>query len=84
MIPLFKIKYKNHIFVFQKIIKINMYIVNDITYKQAKFHYKILYIVGYTKITNSDKNVDLKLYMLRSTYLSFLCSPKYKSLEHDF
>jgi hypothetical protein len=41
-------------------------------------------MVGYIKIIQSDKNVDLKIYILRSTRLSFLCSPKYKAFEHDF
>jgi hypothetical protein len=35
--------------------KINLNIVNDVTYKYAIFFYKILYIVGYTKITKYDK-----------------------------
>jgi hypothetical protein len=44
-----------------------MNIFNDVTYKNAKFYYKILYIIGYTKITKSNKFIDLKLYILRST-----------------
>jgi hypothetical protein len=31
---------------------INLDIVNDVTYKQAKFQYEIRYIMGYTKMTN--------------------------------
>jgi hypothetical protein len=40
--------------------KINLDIVNDVTYKYAKFYYKIHYIMGYTKVTKSDKFIDLK------------------------
>jgi hypothetical protein len=63
--------------------KINLNIVKDVTYKCAKFYYEILYIVGYTKITNLIKFVDLKINVLRSRRLSFLCRPKYKTFEHD-
>jgi hypothetical protein len=35
--------------------KINLNIVNDVTYKYVIFFYKILYIVDYTKITKYDK-----------------------------
>jgi hypothetical protein len=41
--------------------KINLNIVNDVTYKHATFYYKILYIVGYKKITKSDKIYRLKI-----------------------
>jgi hypothetical protein len=34
---------------------INMDIVNDVTYKHAKRYYKILYDMGYIKVTKSDK-----------------------------
>jgi hypothetical protein len=64
--------------------KINLNIVKDVTYKCVKFYYKILYIVGYTKIINLIKFVDLKINILRSRRLSFLCRPKYKTFEHDF
>jgi hypothetical protein len=37
--------------------KINQGTVNDVIYKYANFHYKILRIVSYTKITKSDKNL---------------------------
>jgi hypothetical protein len=40
---------------FQKIMKINKNIVNDVICKYPKFYYEILYIVGYTKITKSAK-----------------------------
>jgi hypothetical protein len=63
--------------------KINMHIVKDVTYKYAKLYYEILCIVGYKKITNLIKFVELKIYVPRSTRLSFLCSPKYKVFEHD-
>jgi hypothetical protein len=35
--------------------KINLDIINDVTYKHAKFYYEILYTVGYTKIKKSNK-----------------------------
>jgi hypothetical protein len=35
--------------------KINMDIVNNVTYKHAKLYYKILYVISYIKITKSDK-----------------------------
>jgi hypothetical protein len=41
--------------------KINLYIVNDVTYKHTNFYYKILYIVGYSKIKNLIKFVELKI-----------------------
>jgi hypothetical protein len=64
--------------------EINLDIVKDVTYKYAKLYYKILCIVDYTKIINLRKFVDLKIYVLRSRLLSFLCSPKYNVFEHDF
>jgi hypothetical protein len=63
--------------------KINLNIVKDVTYKCAKFYYEILYIMGYTKIINLIKFVDLKIDVLRSRRLSFLCRPKDKAFEHD-
>jgi hypothetical protein len=35
-----------------------MNIVNDITYKHAEVNYEILYIIGHTKISKSDENMD--------------------------
>ena len=44
-----------HVLEIQKIrIKI-LQIANDVYYNGVKFQYKILHIVGYRKITNSDK-----------------------------
>jgi hypothetical protein len=63
---------------------INLDIVNDVTYKYAKFYYKILCIMGYTKVTKSDKIYRFEIYILRSRHLSFFCRPKYKVFEHDF
>jgi hypothetical protein len=68
---------------FQKIMKINQDIVNDVIYKYAKFYYKILCIVGYAKITKSGKIYRFEVYILRSRRLSFLCSPKYKVFEQN-
>jgi hypothetical protein len=58
------LKIEKHIFKFQKIININLDKVNDITCKYAKFNCGILYIVGYTTITKSDKFVDFRIYIL--------------------
>jgi hypothetical protein len=58
-------------------VKINPDIVNDVTCRHEIFYYKILCIVIYTKITKSDKIRRFKVYILRSTHLSFLCSPNY-------
>jgi hypothetical protein len=54
---------------FQKIMEINLDIVINRTYKLAKFYYEILYIIGFTKITKSDKFCRLKIYIVRSTCL---------------
>jgi hypothetical protein len=64
--------------------KINLYISNDVIYKYANFYYEILYIVGYIKITKSDKICRFEIYILRSRCLPFLCSPNYKVFEYDF
>jgi hypothetical protein len=64
--------------------KINPNIVNDVISRHEKFHNKILCIVIYTKITKSSKICRFKVYILRSTHLTFLCSPNYKAFELDF
>jgi hypothetical protein len=58
--------------------------VNDVIYKYAKFHYEILRIAGYTKITNFGKIYRFKVYILRYRRLLFLCSPKYNVFERVF
>jgi hypothetical protein len=63
--------------------KINLDIVNDVIYKYANIDYEILCIMGYTKITKSDKTYRFKIYILLSRYLLFLCSSKYNVFEHD-
>jgi hypothetical protein len=40
---------------FQKVMKTNVDIFNDVTYKHAKKLYEILFIVGYTKMKKSAK-----------------------------
>jgi hypothetical protein len=35
--------------------KLNLHTANDVIYKYAKLYYKILCIMGYTKITLSNK-----------------------------
>jgi hypothetical protein len=64
--------------------KINQDIVNDVIYKYVKFHYEILCIAGYTKITKFGKVYRFELYILRSRRLLFLCSPKYNVFEQEF
>jgi hypothetical protein len=64
--------------------EINQDIVNDVIYKYAKFYYDFFCIVGYTKITKSDKICRFEIYILRSRRFSFLCSPKYKVFAQDF
>jgi hypothetical protein len=64
--------------------KINLNIVNDVINKYAKIDYEILCIVGYTKITKSDKIYRFEIYILKSRHLSFLCSTKYNVFEHEF
>jgi hypothetical protein len=56
--------------------------VNDVTYKYAKFCYEIICIVGYIKIKKSDKNYRFEIY--RSRRLLFLCSSKYKVFAKIF
>jgi hypothetical protein len=64
--------------------KINLDIVNDVTYKHVKFqYYKIRYIMGYTKIKNYGNICRFENIYNRSTRLSFLCSPKYKIFEYE-
>jgi hypothetical protein len=60
------------------------YILEWRDYKQEMFWYGIPYMVGYTKMTKSNKNCRCEIYIVRSTYLSFLCSPKHKLFEHVF
>jgi hypothetical protein len=43
--------------------KINLGIVNDVTYKHPKCYYEILCIVGYTKITKYDE-----IYIFKNIY----------------
>jgi hypothetical protein len=59
--------FKNYIYKFLKKLKLNLNIVNDVIYKHAKLQSKILYIVGYTKITSDKKwrfeNMHSHIYM---------------------
>jgi hypothetical protein len=54
--------------------KTNLNIVNDVTCKYANFYYEILCIVGYTKITKSDKTCRFKINILRSRRLKLIVS----------
>jgi hypothetical protein len=74
-----------HSFKFQKIMRTNLVIVNDVTFKDAISYKDVFVIVCYTKITKSDKicrfrNIHTQIYRC----LSFLCSSKYKVFKHDF
>jgi hypothetical protein len=62
----------------------NLDIVNVVTYEHATVLYEILYIMGYTKITNYGKISRFENIYNRSTRLSFLCSPKYKVFDYEF
>jgi hypothetical protein len=64
--------------------KINPDIINEVTCRHEKFHNIILCIVIYTKIIKSNKICRFKVYILRSTYLLFLCSLNYKAFELVF
>jgi hypothetical protein len=59
-------------------------IVNDVTYKHAKFYYEIRYIMGYKKITNCGNICRFENIYNRSKCLVFLCSKKYKVFEYGF
>jgi hypothetical protein len=58
--------------------KINLDIVNNVTYKHVKFQYKICYIMDFTKMTNYGNIYRFENIHNRSTRLLFLCSQKYK------
>jgi hypothetical protein len=64
--------------------KINLDIVNDVTYKHAKFQYEIRYIMGYTKMANCGNICRFENIHNRSTCLVLLCSQKYKVFEYGF
>jgi hypothetical protein len=63
--------------------KINLDIVNGITYKHKFFLRNTLYCKLH-KNNKSGKICRLEIYVLRSRHVSFLCSPKYKVFEYDF
>jgi hypothetical protein len=60
-----------------------MDVVDDIYQQRVNCQIKILYILASTKITNLIKLRDLKICILRSTFLLFLCSSKYNLFEFD-
>jgi hypothetical protein len=78
MLPPF-IYFKNIVLHFENYDKINQDIVNDAIYKYAKIYYKILCIVGYTKIIKSGKIYRFEVYILRYRHLLFFYSLKYKT-----
>jgi hypothetical protein len=53
-------------------------------YHRCKIYFKFFCIMGYTKLTNSDKFVDLKNIYTTIYMILILCSPKYIVFEHDF
>jgi hypothetical protein len=58
-------------------VKANLDIVNDVTYKHAKF-----FVLWATQqLQNLIKVGDLKICILRSTCLSVLCSSEYKVFD---
>ena len=59
-------------------------IVNDVSTTSAKKQLQIFCILSYKKITNLIKFEDLKMCILRSTLLSFLCSSEYIVFEFVF
>jgi hypothetical protein len=61
---------------FQKNLKTNLDIINDVTYKRVKFQYEILYIVDYIKKTKS-----IEIWRFEIFIPSFLCSPEYFLFE---
>jgi hypothetical protein len=64
--------------------KINQDKLNDFIYKYANFYYEILCIVGYTKITKSDKIYRFEVYILRSRRLPFFVAQNTKYLNNIF
>ena len=64
--------------------KKNSDVANSVFYKRVKYRVQILNITRYRKITNLIKFGDLKMYILRSKTLSFLCRTVCKVFEIDF
>jgi hypothetical protein len=64
--------------------KINSHIVNDVTYKHVKFHYKIHCILGYTTIKNMTQFVDLKYTYLDLHVCCFCVAQNIKYLNLIF
>jgi hypothetical protein len=61
--------------------KINLVIVHDVFYKNAKKSYESLYCGLYKK---SNKIYRFEIYILTSIPLSFLCCLKYKVFNMNF
>jgi hypothetical protein len=57
--------------------KTNPDIINDVSYKHAKFLYKILWIVVDIKMINLIKCRFENIHTM-------MCRPEYKVFEHDF
>ena len=53
--------------------KKNPDVANSVSYKRVKYQVQILNITSYRKMKNLIKFGDLKMYILRSKTLSFLC-----------
>ena len=56
---------------------------NDVSRNREKYQVQIHCIIGYKKMTNLVKFGELKMCILISTLLSFLCSPEYNVFELD-
>jgi hypothetical protein len=63
--------------------KINVYIVNDVTYNHEISYYEILCIVGYAKIIKFDKKCRFEN-IVTQILAFFLCSPKIKVFKPYF
>jgi hypothetical protein len=60
-----------HIWKFKKIWNKILEIVNDVYYNSVECQYKLFYILGYTKMTNSDKFYSESAYFNTIKFLRF-------------
>jgi hypothetical protein len=81
VISSFNCFYKIMFISFKRNLKINMDILNGVTYKHAHFQCKIICITSYTKMKKYDKFADLNMYIIKSTHLSFCVSKNTKHLK---
>ena len=62
----------------------NTDVANSVSHKRVKYQFQTLNIMSYTKMTNLWQFGDLKICILRSKLLSFLCTTVYKVFELNF